>query len=462
VRPTAATALLLSLVACSAGGRSGSLPEVEPTAARAFSAYALVYSFHGPPDGYVPAGGLVFDGSGHLYGVSNYGGVTAHGCNGSVGCGTFFSYDPSSHQETVLYSFGRTRGDGQLPNSLLFYDGSFYGTTQDGGTNASLGTVFKITSPASSGGKWQETILHRFHGSPNDAASPAELAVDTSGAIYGVGGNGGAVTKCFQGCGAIFKLSRPASGKGAWREKILYSFAGPPDGEAPSSLILAVNGTLYGETAAGGRSTACGNERGCGTVFALTPSRHSQWSETIVHSFKPTKANADGEFPFGGLVRKSNGSLYGVTTYGGLLQRCHTQGYPWSGCGTFFRLQPAPGKRGVWNETILYRFAGTADSAAAPDSIASEPRGFYGTTVRGGNGNCDGGGRCGTLFELIPSRRDTHWTESIVHAFSGGSNDGWDPSGAVVADRKGLYGLTMYGGSGPCPMGCGTIYDYER
>jgi hypothetical protein len=75
-------------------------------------------------------------------------------------------------------------------------------------------------------------------------------------------------------------------------------------------------------------------------------------------------------------------------------------------------------------------------------------------------GDCDGGGRCGTLFHLIGSRHDTNWTLTMVHAFAGGSNDGWDPTGSVVANRKALYGVTMYGGSGPCELGCGTIYDY--
>lgn len=458
MKPASAAALLLTLVACNAGGRALSLPQVEQGAGRAPSAYAVVYSFHGSPDGYVPTGGLISDGSGHVYGVTNYGGVTPRGCNGTTGCGTVFMFDPSSRRETVLYSFGRTRGDGQLPNSLLFYNGSFYGTTQDGGTNADLGTVFKITPPAGKGGNWQETVLHRFRGSPNDAASPVELTIDASGAIYGTAGSGGAVTKCFQGCGAIFTLRPPASGKSEWRERILHSFAGPPDGEGPSSLILAPHGTFYGETNAGGHSTACGNDRGCGTIFALKPSG-KRWTETIVHSFGPTKAHDDGEFPYGGLVLKPNGSLYGVTTYGGRSQQCYAQGYPWSGCGTLFRLQPTPGERAEWTESILYRFNG--DAYEAPDSITSDGRGFYGTSVFGGGGYCDRGWGCGTLFYLALPQGQARWTQTIVHAFMGGSDDGWDPGGPVVTNHKNLYGVTMYGGSGPCGMGCGTIYEYE-
>ena len=459
MKPAPAATLLFGLAACSAGGDRLSLPSGEQGAARARPSYAVAYSFRGSPDGYVPTSRLISDGSGRLYGVTYYGGATARGCNGTTGCGTFFMFDPASQQETVLYSFGKTRTDGQLPSSLLFYNGSFYGTTQDGGTSASLGTVFKIMPPAREGATWNETILHRFRGSPKDGSSPVQLTIDASGTIYGAAADGGRVTTCFLGCGAIFKLT-PQPGKGEWRETILHSFAGVPDGNGPISLILASNGTLYGETDWGGRSTACGANRGCGTVFALTPSHGSRWTETILHAFKAAKApKNDGEFP-DGLTLTSDGTLYGVTAYGGPPRRCYTRGYPWTGCGTFFRLKSASGQRSQWSESILHFFEG--DAYEAPDSIASDGRGFYGTSAYGGGGYCNRGWGCGTLFHLTPPPQgQTKWTEAIAHAFGGGTTDGWDPSGAVVADRKGLYGVTMYGGSGSCSLGCGTIYEYE-
>lgn len=457
MKPVDAAALLLGLAACSAGGLSSSLPDNAHAGARTGSSYAVLYSFRGAPDGEVPTSSLISDGSGRLYGITFYGGATARGCNGATGCGTFFTFDRSSRQETVLYSFGETPGDGQLPNSLLFHDGSFYGTTQDGGTSASLGTVFKITPPARQGGKWHETILHRFHGSPNDGSSPIQLTIDASGAIYGTAGDGGSATKCFLGCGAIFKLT-PLLGKGEWRESILYSFAGAPGGAGPSSLILAPSGTFYGETLAGGRSSACG-DGGCGTVFALSkPSRGSRWTETILHAFKTGRApKNDGEFP-DDLTLASNGALYGVTAYGGPPRRCYTRGYNWTGCGTFFLLRPTSGQRSQWIESLLYLFKG--DAYEAPDSITSDGRGFYGTSQYGGGGYCDRGWGCGTLFHLAAPQGQTRWTETIVHSFSGGTNDGSDPGGAVVADHKNLYGVTMYGGAF-CTFGCGTIYEYK-
>jgi uncharacterized repeat protein (TIGR03803 family) len=450
-------ALLLSLAACTAGGVTSSLPNNAQSAARTTSSYAVAYSFRGAPDGDVPTSSLISDGSGRLYGVTYYGGATTRGCNG---CGTFFTFDPASGQETALYSFGETRDDGQLPNSLLFYNGSFYGTTQDGGTSADLGTVFKIAPPAREGGKWNETILHRFHGSPSDGSSPSQLTIDASGAIYGTAGDGGGVTKCFLGCGAIFELT-PPQGKGKWRETILHSFADVPDGAGPNSLILAPTGTLYGETDEGGRSRACGDGRGCGTVFALKPSRRgSRWTETIVHSFKAAKApKNDGEFP-SGIALTSDGAVYGVTAYGGPPQQCYTQGYPWSGCGTFFLLKPISGERTQWTESILYHFKGGSNDGAKPVSITPEGGGFYGTTVSGGTGYCNRGTGCGTLFHFSPPRHHAKWTETVAHSFSGGTSDGWDPGGAVVADRNHLYGVTMYGGAF-CTFGCGTIYEFQ-
>src|SRR5579863_5835961 len=99
---------LLSLSGCNAGGSSFSPPHAQSAEHTTTSSYAIVHSFRGTPDGYVPTSSLVSDNSGRLYGVTNYGGATPGGCNGSVGCGTFFVFDPSSRQETVLYSFGGT------------------------------------------------------------------------------------------------------------------------------------------------------------------------------------------------------------------------------------------------------------------------------------------------------------------------------------------------------------------
>lgn len=460
MRLALAAIVAVSLAACNAAGVTLSPAHGEHDTAVANASYSMVYAFHGEPDGYVPNHGLVSDGSGVLYGVTYYGGATPHRCNGTVGCGTFFAFDPVSLQETVLYSFGQTQHDGQLPDSLLLYKGTFYGTTSDGGTSASFGTVFEITRPGPDSSTWVERVLHRFRGPPQDGSDPVALTVDRTGTLYATAASGGSGTACLLGCGAIFELAPPKTANGEWRETLVHSFTGVPDGTAPSNLVRAPDGSFYGETNAGGRSRACGTQRGCGTIFALK--RHGlQWRETVVHSFHAMHApKNDGEFPYGGLTLADDGTLYGVTAYGGPPKRCSAQGYPWSGCGTFFLFEPPSGRRTQWTESLLYSFGGNPSDGSAPVGLTRYGADFYGTTAKGGGAYCNNYEGCGTLFHMIPPPRGTRWTEAVAHSFVGGATDGWDPSGSVVAGRKALYGVTMYGGP-YCPFGCGTIYKLQ-
>ena len=68
----------------------------------------------------------------------------------------------------TLHTFSIGTGDGEFPYGGLIFDaqGALYGTTADGGANG-LGTVFKLTPPATAGGSWTET---------NCIASPAPLS----------------------------------------------------------------------------------------------------------------------------------------------------------------------------------------------------------------------------------------------------------------------------------------------
>ena len=104
------------------------------------SAAQLVYAFqaNGSGDGATPAGALVIDDAGVLYGTTENGGVDDRG--------TVFALDPSSKVETVLHRFsGSATGDGAMPNPNLLIDaaGQLVGTTQLGGTN-DVGTVFTL------------------------------------------------------------------------------------------------------------------------------------------------------------------------------------------------------------------------------------------------------------------------------------------------------------------------------
>ncbi len=94
-----------------------------------------------PKPSYFPRAGLIFDGSGNLYGTIVNGGTNSYG--------TAFEFSPAgggNWTETVLHSFGGS-GDGAVPYSGLIFDraGNLYGTTVEGGVGTSaFGTVFEI------------------------------------------------------------------------------------------------------------------------------------------------------------------------------------------------------------------------------------------------------------------------------------------------------------------------------
>jgi uncharacterized repeat protein (TIGR03803 family) len=99
-------------------------------------------------------------------------------------------------------------------------------------------------------------------------------------------------------------------------------------------------------------------------------------------------------------------------------------------------------------ETVLYNFVGGTDGAFPLTGLIFDKAGnLYATTVEGGaNG-------VGTIFELKPSNGG--WTETILHSFSGGSNDGSLPYGGLIFDSVGnLYGTTAGGGAN----GDGTVF----
>jgi len=99
--------------------------------------------------------------------------------------------------------------------------------------------------------------------------------------------------------------------------------------------------------------------------------------------------------------------------------------------------------------TVLYAFHGGSDGTNPDAGLTADGKGnLYGTTLNGGGPGCHGTG-CGTVFRLAPDG-----TETVLHAFTGGS-DGISPLGGVVLDRKGnLYGTTNFGGA----TGYGTVF----
>jgi len=316
----------------------GTVYKLTPTA----SGYteSVLYRFHGKSDGAAPLAALIAGAGGRLYGVTDEGGDTP--CQD--GCGTVFALTPSAsgYTESILYRFaGGTDGSYPIGGLIAGSGGALYGTTGWGGSTSACpgsrdvhiegcGVVFKLT-PTGSG--YTESILYRFQGGSDGNLPTASLIADASGALYGTTVGGG-VSKCGDayGCGTVFKLAPSGS---SYLESILYRFRGDRrDGSDPStSLTAGANGVLYGTTTFGGTSFSCpgaGKPRGCGTVFALTPSG-SGYTESILHHFQG--GDADGAHPYASVLLM-NGNLFG-TTYTGGTGPCGP-----GECGTVYELSP--------------------------------------------------------------------------------------------------------------------------
>ena len=145
-------------------------------------------------NGFYPFAGLVEAKDGNLYGTTYRGGVK--------GLGTVFKVTTNGSLTTLVsFNGSNTNGNGAAPVAKLLCgaDGNLYGTTAEGGTNAS-GTLFSLTTNG------VLTTLVSFNGG-NGAYPRAGLVQAGEGNLYGTtfyGGTNG-------GGGTFFRLVMPVS-----------------------------------------------------------------------------------------------------------------------------------------------------------------------------------------------------------------------------------------------------------
>jgi uncharacterized repeat protein (TIGR03803 family) len=261
------------------------------------------------------------------------------------------------------------------------------------------------------------TTIYSFTGN-NDGGNPiGNLFVGEIPTSYGTTSSDGVNPE-----GTIYSLRAQS---GVFNLVALASFQGSPDGAIPiGDLVADQNGVLYGITNVGGTSDTCGIGVGCGTIFSVTPpALGHNWREATLYSFK---GGRDGSGPWGGLVRGTDGALYGTTT--GDIDSVFL--------GTVFQLSPPSGTGGSWTETVLYNFTGIPDGAVPLGKLVQDSSGtLYGTTNQGGEFGF------GTVFALSYSAGS--WNKTTLYSFAGG-NDGAGPVGTLALSSTGaLYGTTF-------------------
>jgi uncharacterized repeat protein (TIGR03803 family) len=317
--------------------------------------------------------------------------------------------EATQHHYKSLYSFKAPPDGAQPIAGLVTFKGTLYGTTYTGGLQesyGSLGTVFSITK------KGNERVLYDF--TPLTAWNPSSDLVALRGVLYGVASGGG------YNQGVVYRTA--TSG----RERILYSFKGIPDGSAPVSSLIALDGTLYGETVTGGTGHCDGPAVGCGTVFELSTSG----AERVLYNFP---GGSRGRYPVGNLVAV-NDTLYGTTVSGGDRKGCFA-----GSCGTVFSVSTSG------EEHVLYKFKGPPDGELTQSSngLVVLNNVLYGTAAEGGTRGF------GAVYSV-----DLSGKETILHSFDGGANDGNDPSARLEVVNGVLYGTTFGGGE----TGRGTVF----
>lgn len=313
-----------------------------------------LYSFTGTPDGADPIGGLIQDSSGNFYGVAYRGGANNFG--------TVFELSPAG-EFTLLHTLAGAPSEGNGPAGTLVSDGlgDVFGTTYAGGNTKKWGTVFKCSttgsfttlktfgSPQSIGalpraglhlqggalygttvggyyagyGMYGGTIfvvgvampLYTFKGGTDGAQPMGGLIGDSQGNLYGTTSSGGDGSFGL-GHGVVFKFN-PTSGA---PPTTLHTFTGP-DGATPAAgLAWDSQHNMYGTTTQGGA-------HGYGTVFKLDSSGNNF---TTLYSFT---GGADGATPYAGVVVDGQGNVRGAASTGGLVAAP-------GGYGTLFVISP--------------------------------------------------------------------------------------------------------------------------
>jgi|HubBroStandDraft_1064217.scaffolds.fasta_scaffold00437_11 uncharacterized repeat protein (TIGR03803 family) len=334
---------------------------------------------------------LVQGTNGSFYGTTYNGGKNVSG--------TIFSVTPGGQQK-ILYSFAGGTTDGAYPTGglTLGTDGNFYGTTQQGGSQ-SEGIIFKITPTGT------YTILHNFNSFIDGAFPWGPPILASDGNFYGTSSGGGPNDR-----GLVYKITSSGTFSEVYRFDVTHGYSpiAPP--------TQGADGFLYIPVAQGGTYF-------CGTIVQIS-------TAGVLNNTYDFPCGPGGSFPLGPLVQAENGDFYSTTQDGGT-----------NGEGTIYQVTTGLAV------TILHSFGadfGDGTFPAAGMLLATDGN-YYSATAEGG-ANDDG-----TLFNTT-----TSGTYTSLYSFNNSTNLlQMSPLAPPVQGTNGLlYGVTEFGGG----ANDGTVY----
>lgn len=242
--------------------------------------YLKLQDFNGT-NGAIPYGSLIQGSNGILYGLTSKG--------GKYGSGVIFSFDPILLEYKKLKDFDNNSGSGPFGDLLQASDGKLYGMTSHGGIRGA-GVIFSydiLTSVYTKLKDFDNTFRSDPYGS---------LVEAYDGKLYGMTSKGGN-----KDSGSIFSFDPVAS---VYMK--MYDMDNSNGALPLGSFIQASDLKLYAMASKGGSK----NE---GVIFSFDPKSSMQ---VRLIDFDIT----NGKSPYGNLIQASDGILYGMTTYGGIIE----------------------------------------------------------------------------------------------------------------------------------------------
>jgi uncharacterized repeat protein (TIGR03803 family) len=283
---------LFGTTATGGANGEGSVFEIKFANGSYASTPTTLYSFTGAADGDLPAGGLVMDANGNLFGTTSGGatGVDGGPSNSTLTGGTVFELKDTNgtyaSTATTLYTFtGGSDGSDPLAGLIMDAAGDLFGTTT-GILNGGAATVFEIKHNNGSYAS-PPTVLASFTAYGFADAILGGLVMDTAGDLFGVTGNSG----------TVFELK---NNNGSYSSPITLATGVPSD----AGLVIDAKGDLFGSDIYGGANNL-------GWIFEIKDDNGSYDSTPIdVGDFA---GNTQGAYATSTLILDQAGDLFGTT-----------------------------------------------------------------------------------------------------------------------------------------------------